>query len=400
MLRTHCVVAFESHSLSDRLEQSLRQVQMTCTRVPTVQYETIVSASKKNASTGFVFLQLSDSTNNLKSLIHRLRSALDTRIVVVGNATTGRQVIEIIRAGADDFVDEKDDLRRELGLLLKRAAPSGMQNQRKSELITVTSSCGGCGASSLAVNIAAQYAHKYGECGLVDLQMHGGDLATLLRLTPRHTISKMLANNHPLAPEMVQQALTKHETGISLLAGADPLSNLPNSSPETIRGIVRSMTTNFQRVVVELEDISHREQLAALSDSDQVVLTFRLHFPALARAHRFFESIERFGVDPDKVRIVASQVGQPDEVPIGQAEKIFGRKIDACITNDVSPMNRAVNLGIPVVLDSPKSQCSRDYMALVQLLDGETPVPANTRWNVGALFKSKFGSSQPAPALS
>lgn len=391
MLRSHCVVATHSEPLSNRLVQSIRQAQMTCDHVSSDQVETILASVKANATTGFVFLQLPDSVPQLKAMVQRLRAELDTRIVVLGNASSARQVIDIIRAGADDFIDEKDDVHRELILLFQRTAPNATQARRKSKLLAITSSSGGCGASSLAVNLAAQFAQQYGSCGLVDLQMQGGDLATLLRLTPRHTISKMLANNHPLEPEMVQQALTKHESGIRLLTGADPLSHVATTSPELIRHIVRSMTANFERVVVELEDISHREQVAALSDSDQVILTFRLDFPALARAHRFFETIERYGVDPGKVRIVASQVGRPGEVPLPQAEKIFGRTIDACISNDERWMNRAINLGVPVVLESPQAQSSRDFITLMQLLEGQQPPEqkvGRARRTINAFFKT------------
>ena len=43
-------------------------------------------------------------------------------------------------------------------------------------------------ASILAVNLAAVLAQGGSRCGLLDFQLRGGDLAMLLKLTPRHTL--------------------------------------------------------------------------------------------------------------------------------------------------------------------------------------------------------------------
>ena len=71
----------------------------------------------------------------------------------------------------------------------------------------------------------------------------------------------------------------------------------------------------------------------------------------------------------DKIRLVVSRYGQPQEVPHSKTEEALGMKVAHFIPEDAKAINRANNHGVPVVLEAPKARCSRVFLQMAQTFD-------------------------------
>ena len=93
----------------------------------------------------------------------------------------------------------------------------------------------------------------------------------------------------------------------------------------------------------------------------------RLEFNSLRNAKTMLDHLERRGVDPKKVALVANRVGQPKEIPAAKVEEALARKFFAKIPDDpkaalgVAEQRRARADGIPLVvpLQGPASRWPR-----------------------------------------
>ena len=148
-------------------------------------------------------------------------------------------------------------------------------------------------ANVLASNLAAVIASYMKTCGVLDFHFRGGDLAILLKLTPRHTIMDLLSQTETIDEVMFRQALTVHDIGIELLAGPPAACRHEGSRRAGVSTDYRIGTRRWPVVVINSEDLHHAEQIRAIATSDDVLLTMRLDVASLHRTQKHIEFFMR-----------------------------------------------------------------------------------------------------------
>ena len=333
-----------------------------------------------------LFVELAGSIDEGKRLVESLSRSTNAKIVAIGSASSTRHVLEIIRSGAQDFLDKGDDLCKELRLLLSRVLSEDGDASASAKTITVTSCSGGCGGSSTAANIAACLAVDYGSCGLVDLQMRGGDLGALLNLTPRHTIADLLAKADTLELEMVTKALTKHECGIDFLASPELFASLSLARPNAVRQILEFMAVRRPFLVVEIEDVLHRDQIGTLYESDHVILVLRPDVPSIMRARKLLDFTLTCGVPESRIIFVGNRF--PKRSQADELRKALAPHQVVLVPEDAKVMLDSVNFGRPVVLGTPDAPSAQAFRHLTNKIVGQLPSPAHESSQPRGLFRS------------
>ena len=77
-------------------------------------------------------------------------------------------------------------------------------------MIAVLAPSGGSGSSTVAANLGIVLAEKHRECGLVDLRLSAGDLASMLDLRPTAHAGRPLRPSGAAGPEHVRAVLVRH----------------------------------------------------------------------------------------------------------------------------------------------------------------------------------------------
>jgi pilus assembly protein CpaE len=215
------------------------------------------------------------------------------------------------------------------------------------------------------VNLAAAIAGEHGRCGLLDLNLRGGDLATLLGLKARHSLTD-LCGRPQLDQAMFEQSLTLHPTGIRLLASPTMLENVGNFDVAIVEQIVDMAALSFPFVVADLEDVFHREQFRVVANCDVLLLALRLDFVSLVRTGRTLMYLQREGVEMAKVKLVANRHCAAIDVPLRKAQEALGRPIAQAIPDNPKVMVAANNMGSPAVCDAPTSNVAKALRELAQ----------------------------------
>jgi Flp pilus assembly CpaE family ATPase len=65
--------------------------------------------------------------------------------------------------------------------------------------------------------------------------------------------------------------------------------------------------------------------------------------------------MDRAGVDPGKLQLVAARCGRPKEISGSQVESVLGMKIRHYLPEDSHTVNSCINCGVSVMLESPSS---------------------------------------------
>ena len=85
-------------------------------------------------------------------------------------------------------------------------------------MFTVFSPKGGVGKTTMAVNLGVALPRPAREVCVVDLDLAFGDVAITMQLIPEHTIAEAAASEEDLDFSLLQKLLTRHPSGLTILA--------------------------------------------------------------------------------------------------------------------------------------------------------------------------------------
>jgi pilus assembly protein CpaE len=297
------------------------------------------------------------------------------RVLAVGPGTDPKLILRTLRAGAAEFVME-DELETELSAVLGRL--QGATRSRVGRTLAVLGTSGGCGASTVTVNLAAALGRESDGCILVDLKLETGDLADLLDLRPKHTIADLCGGYTRPDRQMFEQSLVSHSCGIQLLASPRRQASSiraraslgPGVTGELVRELLSLARTIRPHTLVEVNTTFREEQVEALRFADQIFLVLRLDYTSFKNAKRLLDHLDHFEIDRSRVRLIGNRHGQPHALPPKYAEESLGMPFFHLIPDDPQAMNVSTNVGEPAVLGLPRSPSSRSLVKLAESLSG------------------------------
>lgn len=362
------LVASHDDLLATRIAARLVAAGIDCPRTSCVTIDQARALLHAGVRPELLFVDCSQTSERIDDLIHRYRQATGGTVVALGKGLGMSRILELIRTGASDYLDASGALDNELDALILRIRSSSQGRASKGQAICVLSASGGSGASSIAANLAISLAKRGGSCCLIDLKLRGGDLATLMNLKPRHTIVDLCFQGERLDHAMFDSALLPHSSGVKLLAAPTLLTDHAGVDVDTINQVFQLAAADFPYVVLDLEDVVHREQQRAVAASDLIVVVLRLDFPCILRTRRLLSYLREMEIDPARIRVVANRYGNSTELPQRKAQEALGMPIFHALPEDSEAMLTAVNLGNPAVLERPASKVSKAMQKLAEMI--------------------------------
>lgn len=340
-----------------------------CSRASILSFEAARTLLQAGQPVDLLFLLAGgEGWPRLTEQVRSLRSIGRAALIAVGHGGEAPQVLQLIRAGAADYLDLAGDLEHDLGALLDRLRVATGGTQRRGQSICVVAASGGCGTSSVVVNLGAALASAAEPCCLIDLQVRGGDLATLLNLRPQHTLVDLCKQGQRVDASMFRQTLLAHPSHLQLLAAPSVLDDYRSIAAHVVSQVCDLARSTFPYVLIDLEDVVHSEQSRSVLDCDHLIVVLRLDFPCLLRTRRMLGHLRDSGVDTAKVRLVANRNGSSAALSPKKVTEALGLPIFHSLPDDQAAMLVAANVGNPVVLESPHAAVSKSFKRLAQLL--------------------------------
>lgn len=353
------IIVGQNDSLCHLLRQKLVKSGIECVSVANELME--AALSQMPAAPDFVFLRSDNGRALNPSVLPQIRRFTSADVIGVGNINDSREIVQLMRAGVSDYVHESELQDDQIQNFLNRLKSRGNHhaNHSHGNIISVVSASGGCGASTIAVNIAASLTNRKIKNILVDLKQDGGDLSAILNLKPQHTLLDLSQQIEELDGEMLDKSLINHHSGIRLLACSDSFENAGMIQAEVVDKVIHEARSKFGTVIFDVEDVHHREQLAAVRSSHAILLVVRLDLACLVRVRRILDYLERIGIAGDKIKLVANRYGCKNELPKNTVLKALGKSLSYVVPDDYPLAVLASNVGNPILNESPNSQLAK-----------------------------------------
>jgi pilus assembly protein CpaE len=293
-----------------------------------------------------------------------------TPVLAVGPSSDSQQILQAIRSGAREYLDEAH-LRDELLSGLEKLRRTGTMLYRRGRTFAVLAATPGSGVTTVATSLAFALAEKNsGRVALAEVGDGVPSLALNLNLEPRHSVADIALHWDRLDATMLRQTLVEHPDGVSVLAYKPETLRVEPLQPAAMRQTLVLLGALFDFAVLDLGHAADANSLEALRLANSVVLVVRLDVPSLRLSRQLIRQLLDQSLTPDKLRVVVNRFGQREQVPWKKASEVLGLPIIEWIPDDPATVNHANNHGLPLVSAARRAAITRAFGNLATSLNG------------------------------
>jgi ATPases involved in chromosome partitioning len=236
-------------------------------------------------------------------------------------------------------------------------------------IVVVASPKGGVGKSTVAVNVAVGLAEaEPSQVVLVDLDLQFGDVATLLGVTARHSTADALGKAAARDDFVLSTFLHEHPDGFLVLPAPANPAVADGVDPKRIGHLLRQLAARFRHVVVDTSPGLGDIALAAMEQASALVLVAGPDIASVRGVRTTLETLRELSLLPAASPLVLNGTEPRAGMSAADAATVIGAPIDVVV-----PRSRAVvrggNLGIPVLLSTPRDPAARALRSLARLVD-------------------------------
>jgi MinD-like ATPase involved in chromosome partitioning or flagellar assembly len=222
------------------------------------------------------------------------------------------------------------------------------------QVVTVFAAKGGCGKTTIAVNIAvALAADPARRVALVDLDLRHGDLSATLGLPP----------GEPVEPDGLSAVVVPLLPRLDCVPAPVRPGEAERLEVEGVDGLLSALTRRYDVVVVDTPATFSRPVVSALDRSDHTVLVTTPERPALQSLRRTLDTIDLLGHRRDTRHVVFNRSDSGVGITADDVERTLRTPIAAHVpsSRDVAA---SINRCSPLMVSSPGhpvSSAIRDF---------------------------------------
>jgi pilus assembly protein CpaE len=263
----------------------------------------------------------------------------------------------VLRAGADELLFLPLDTGDATRALLKISEARWRAERREGGIVCAfTSVVGGVGVTTLAADLGLALRHLLGKrVAIVDLDLQSGGLAIALNLEPEVTILPLIRLERKLDSMQMESALTKHSSGVYLLAAPKRIEESEMISDLTVATVLDLMRQLFDFVIVDCGSHVDENAVAAWERSDHLFYVLQQSIAAARSAWRFIDLFERLGLHSLQPKYLLNRYRASCAITDKQIESTLGRPIFQKIPDDERTTERVELAGKELWQTAPGS---------------------------------------------
>jgi pilus assembly protein CpaE len=295
----------------------------------------------------------------------------------------------VIRAGADELLFlplEPGDLTRAL-LKISETRVRAARHDGGS-VISIASIAGGAGSSTIAANLALALRYQLDKrVALVDLDLQTGALAVLLNVEPEFTVMPLCRLEKKLDSLQLEAALTKHSSGVYLLAAPKRIEEGELLSDTMVGAVIDFMRNMFDFVIVDCGHHVDENSVAAWERSNHFLYVLNQSVTSVRSAWRFIDLFDRLSlaVEPH----YALNRYQPNHsITQKHLENTLGRPIYVNVPRDEKSFELAELSGKDLWQVAGGSALAKTFEALAFRIANVEPLKQNERPLMARIFSA------------
>ena len=237
----------------------------------------------------------------------------------------------------------------------------------KGKVITVYSPKGGTGCTTIAVNLALTLHNEDTRVALVDGNLQFGDVAVFVNEQGKNTIIDLAPRADELDPEIVEEVMLKHAaSGLHILAAPSKPEYAERVTSGQFSRVLEYLKQIYTYVVVDTATLLTDVTLAAIDVSDLVVLVTTQDIPSIKNCRLFLDLSQTLGIDRERILFIMNRFDKRINITPERVAENLKQQVTTVIPLDEATVMKAVNRGVPFILDSRNQPASRGILALAE----------------------------------
>jgi len=304
-------------------------------------------------------------------------------VFAIGSLSQPQVIVGAMRAGAREFIERPTtttDLLEAFVRITAAQRKAGKQESR-GKIFTVVNAKGGSGATTIAVNLALALQSAHGGVALVDIAPLG-HAALHLNLKPVFVVADAIRNLHRLDSSLLDSFMTRHDSGLQLLAGPNQPVAVEPSTAEFAR-LFDLLAGHFRYVVIDTSTRLDAATRLVTNLSQSVLMVASADVASLWSAARVQKYLtENSG--REKVHLVLNRFRKIAGFSETDAEAAAGVKLLWKVPNQYFAVSTAIDRGVPV-LQQNHTEIARSFAGLAARL---TENDLDVKRRAWSLFKT------------
>jgi pilus assembly protein CpaE len=267
----------------------------------------------------------------------------------------------------------------------RSAAPVDKREKRfsKNRAVTVFSPRGGSGTTTLAINlsIAMKALSDDQPVILIDSKSMFGHVDLMLNLKTENSIADLVPHINDLDSRIIEDVVVSHLSGIDVLPAPNSLNLAQSILAEHIFNTSLYLRNMYHVTVIDGGSRLDETTVTWMDTCERIILVVTPDLASLRDAQIFLEESKTLAFPTEKVLVILNKDGARGGIPTSEIEKALERDIFATIPFDDVRVARAINRGVPPIVEDAKSKLSKSIHELANALYADlknaTPVYSN-----------------------
>ncbi len=331
----------------------------------------LIDLISKNNNQSLLIADISQNKNEKLELISQITQLhKNCQVIALSDNPSVNLIIEIMRAGAKEFVPVPIIKNELFSSVQKLCSNADEHKKNKCKIISVFSNKGGLGKTSIATNLAYELANNTKEnVALIDLNFQMGDITTFLNIQPSFNISYMLENLDKINETFLLSTLERYKkTSLYVLADPPFFKQADNISPKQISKLFETLKETFSYIIIDSEASFDGKNIAALDNSDIILLVTAASIPALRNTQRCLELFNKLGYDKNKTKIILNRYIENDEIKEEDITRVLSKEVYYKLPNNYFALISAINKGITLHESNYSTDIAQSYSNLAKAI--------------------------------
>ena len=239
-----------------------------------------------------------------------------------------------------------------------------VEGGKEPRVVSIYSASGGSGKTTVAVNLATTLAKSGRRTALIDLCLNFGDVDLFLNIKAKDTIAELVQEKNEFNIDDIKSFSMRHASGLTVLCAPTSPKYAEYVTEQHVDNLVSVMRPYFDFIIIDLPcDLSDRS-LAAIENSDDLLLITRRDIPSL-RASKSMMNILSTLHQNDKVCVIVNQ-DQKSVLSDSDFERVLEMPIKYSIPVDTKTVKRSQESGDPFVSISQRTPITRSILNIAK----------------------------------
>lgn len=335
----------------------------------------------------FVAMAIDDVDEENLTQLSQIIAAAKARgvnVILIAEDVSPAALHQLLRGGADEFVPyplPEGELAAAVDRLRARdIAPSSpavhaepraqlsKKNDGTGAIIAVQGLAGGCGATTMAVNLAWELATVDKKAAprvcLIDLGLQFGSVATYLDLPRRDAVFELLQDIENIDEDSFGGALVGFEDKMQVLTAPADILPLDMISPQDVNAILDVASSHFDYVVVDMPTTLVQWSEVLLDRAAVYFAMIELDMRSAQNTLRLRRALETENLAFDKIRFVLNRAPKFTDLQgksrVKRLADSLGIPIDVQLPDGGKAVLQACDHGLPLASQASKNSLRKE----------------------------------------